>query len=443
MTGTLRDLARLRASACGLAILVSCALFVGCTSSGGKPGPSVALDLAVDPDMPLRVLASWDASAAPRAWVRFEEGRVTPVSTTGSIALLGLPADIAFTAELVTDEGVVGEASTTTGSLPAEAPELVVEGALDGGYLLVGTSPHPGAIPVLYVLDAAGRIVFYHAFPEAGAPLIGAPSGWGLQPDGGGVWVQISGTDNVGMQRVSFDASDDRWVDLPGAHHEVLRRDDGSVAYLRGETRTVNGEPATGDLLVVRATDGTERVAWDPFATLPIERHAGWYFFENIPGDWTHANGIAWNPEARQWTVSLFWLRTLVVIDDATGAIVRTLDGRVNPAPFGPQHSPRWSGDGWWVFDNADVTRGSGAVHFSPTGDVLARWFPPEKVFTAALGDVLALDDGRLLVGGGTVPATWLGAPDASPDFRIAWPGSTLVGQQHLVASLYAEPLAE
>ena len=59
------------------------------------------------------------------------------------------------------------------------------------------------------------------------------------------------------------------------------------------------------------------------------------------------------------------------------------------------------------------------------------------------LGDVAPLDDGRVLVGGGVLPTSWLGRPDEPPEIVVNWPPGTLVGQQHLVGSLSAEPLAE
>ncbi len=433
--------------------VVTCTALVACREPNGTPAGSVALDLVPDPDLPMRAVASWDADAAPRAWVRFGDGRVTPASTTGTIPLLGMPADTEIVAELVTEAGVVGEAPFHTGPAPDGLPTLDVEGEIDAGYLVVSTTPLPGTPPALYVLDRHGAIVDARSFAAWGTPRAGQPSGWGVQVEPGAAWIQLSTAAYSGALRVDWEGPIDAtpesavesgaWVELPGAHHDLCRLPDGTLAYLRAETRTIEGEAITGDLLVVRSPDGTERIVWDAFATRPLERHDAWALFPDTPGDWTHGNGVTWDPEARRWAVSLYWLREIVVVDDATGAVVQVLEGDSASAPFGPQHAVRWKDDGWWMFDNADRTRGSTAVQISPAGEVLARWSPPTMLWGGLLGDVAPLDDGRVLVGGGVLPTTWLGRPDAAPAFVVNWPPGTLVGQQHLVESLYAEPLAE
>ncbi len=445
MTGSVRLRCRSR--------MVSAAVLAACTEAGGAPGDAVVLEVTVDAASPHRAVASWDPAAAPRAWVRFGDGRVTPASTTGTIPLLGMPADTEIVAALVTDAGVVAEASFRTGPAPDDLPVLDVEGEIDAGYLVVSTTPLPGTPPALYVLDRHGAIVDARSLAAWGTPRAGQPSGWGVQVEPGAAWIQLSTASHSGALRVAWEGPVDAtpesatasgaWVELPGAHHDLCRLPDGALAYLRAETRTVEGEAITGDLLVVRSPDGSERIVWDAFATRPIERHDAWALFPDTPGDWTHGNGVTWDPDARRWAVSLYWLREIVVVDDATGAVEQVLEGDSASAPFGPQHAVRWKDGGWWMFDNADRTRGSTAVQVSPAGEVLARWSPPTMLWGGLLGDVAPLDDGRVLVGGGVLPTSWLGRPDAPPELVVTWPPGTLVGQQHLVTSLYAEPPAE
>ncbi len=404
-----------------------------------------AYDFRVDLDaaMPLRASASWDVDAAPDAWVRFGEGRVSPRSTSGEVSLLGMPPDEDIVAELVSADGVLAEATLRTGELPGWVPELTVTGSFGAGYVAAVSFPLGGDPPSLLVIDGQGRVCDYRRFEGLGRPISGHPIAWALQQEPGAAWVLL--TDEVAQRavRLPFDGSAEASVELPGAHHDLLRLEDGTLVYTRSDERVVEDRFVTGDQLVVRAPDGTERVAWDSFATLPVTRHDGWDTFLGIRGDWTHANGIAWDAEAGRWTLSLYWLHQLVVVDDADGSVVSVLDGATTPEPFGPQHAPNWNGEGWWMFDNNQPGRGSRALLLAPDGSRLGEWRPPEGGFSPALGDVAPLQDGRLLVSGGTLPDTWLVTPGAEDVFHVRWPLATSLGQQQWMASLYAEPLAE
>ena len=399
--------------------------------------------VGLDPAMPLRATASWDIDAAPDAWVRFGEGRVSPRSTSGSVLLLGMPPDEDIVAELVSEDGVLAEATLHTGDLPGWVPELETTGNFGAGYISAVSFPLGGDPPSLVVIDGQGRVCGYRRFEELSRDISGHPLAWALQQEPGAAWVLLSDTDSQRAVRIGFDGADDVVIELPGAHHDLLRLEDGALAYTRSDERVVDDRFVTGDQLVVRAPDGTERVVWDAFATLPITRHDGWDQFFAIRGDWTHANGIAWDPDAGRWAVSLYWLHQLVVIDDTDGSVVSVLDGATTPEPFGPQHAPNWTGAGWWMFDNNQPGRGSRALLLGPDGSRLDEWRPPDGGFAPALGDVTPVADGRLLVSGGTLPDTWLVTPGEDDLVRIRWPLATSVGQQQWTESLYAAPLAE
>jgi hypothetical protein len=182
---------------------------------------------------------------------------------------------------------------------------------------------------------------------------------------------------------------------------------DGTLAYLRAVTRTIDGETITGDELVLRDSNDRTLVLWNAFDALPIERHDGWSAFPEAPGDWTHANGVTVDPVTRTWTISLYWLRTLVSVDERTGAAT-LLDGRRTPEPFGPQHSPGWSGTGWWMFDNGSPSTGSRALHLGPTGELLEAWAPPGQRYTPVIGDVEHRSDDTLAVSMGPITELWV-----------------------------------
>jgi hypothetical protein len=228
-------------------------------------------------------------------------------------------------------------------------------------------------------------------------------------------------------------------VDAPGAHHDFVRFEDGSLAFLRSVERVVDDSYVTGDELVVRGPDGAERVVWNAFDTEEVTRHEGWDTFETIRGDWTHANGLTWDPTTRRWAVSLYWLHDLLVIDDATGAVVERLDGDLTPEPFGPQHAVSWVDGGWWIFDNNTPGHGSRALHLGADGGLLDQWYPPGGGFAGVLGDVSPLEDGRLLVTTGILPDLWMVTPRQEALFHVSWPQAQSVGQAEWIASLYPD----
>jgi hypothetical protein len=420
--------------------LLLATLLAGCTEETAEALADDGFEVQPDPDMPLRGIARWDETRWPEAWVSYDGDRRGVARVDGGATLLGLPEAIDVEARLVTREGVVATTTFRTGSLPGALDLPEVSGSpLEEGYLLTTRFGLDGTEPVLWAFDAEGRVVWYHQLPEIEG-VGGSPALYALRQEPGAVWVAVQGREARGVLRVPFDGSPTRWVDLPGAHHDFTLLEAGSIAYTRAAARTLDGETVTGDLLVVRAPDGTERIAWDSFATLDIRRHNGWDVMQDVQGDWTHANGIFWDPANRLWTVSLYWLRELVLIDDTTGNVVRRVEGMNTPKPFGPQHSPVRVSDGWWMLDNgngsAHATR---ALHINDEGQHVESWAPPGDPYSPAMGSVRVRRTG-IVMSMGMLNDVWVLPKSGNAPMLLRWesPGHG-VGEADWVETLDVE----
>ncbi len=410
---------------------------LACTESSGTRAPAVPLTITADPDNVTRATARWEPAAPVEVWLSHGDGVRTPITTGTEMRLLGLPAGVETTVRLESADGVLGETTFAAGALPTDlaVPELVGEPSTEEGWVAVASFGFGGPVPSVVLLDSQARTVGYWRFDDLGDVLQGHPTVYSLRHTPGVLWAMVGEAERQRIARLPIDGSEVSYLDAPGAHHDFVVRPDGSVAWLRSVTRSTDAGPVTGDEILVHAPDGTERVAWSAFDTLPIERHYGWDAFPGIPGDWTHANGLDWDPQAGRWTVSLYWLRALVVVDDASGEVVQTLVGRDTPAGFGPQHSPIWVGDGWWLYDNNDAGEGSRALHLSSQGEVLGEWLHGE--FSGAMGDVSLTDDGGLLVTAGVLPGLWRLDAELQPIWDVRWPIGHTVGQAEALADLY------
>jgi hypothetical protein len=413
------------------------ALLVACADTG-----SATLTVTLDPDMPLRATARWEVPQPVRAWVRYGEDRATAPTDATEATLLGLPAGEPVTAALVTEQGVLAEVEVAPGEIDDRVPRLTVEGdGFGAGYLVTTVAGGDGRDPMALALDGRGRVAWYAPLepylpvaPDSAATR--SPTPWALRAVDGGVLLSLTPW-NAGLVVVPFEGGSVTQVALDGAHHDLELLPDGTLAYTRAVTREVDGEPVTGDQLVVRSRDGTTRQVWDAFGTLPVTRHDGWNGMPGVTGDWTHANGIGWNPSTGQWAVSLFWLHQIVIVDDATGQVVRILDGDTLPAGFGPQHCVTWADGGWWTFDNGNGATGSSALHLADDGTLLERWTPSSVEWSPVIGDVTPFGDGQLAVSMGAVPRLHVVDAERAEVLQVrVEAGATVLGQVAWVPSL-------
>jgi hypothetical protein len=151
-------------------------------------------------------------------------------------------------------------------------------------------------------------------------------------------------------------------------NHDAQRLPNGDTVVLATSPRTivVRGKPIQyqGDMVVVLDQNFQVSWVWDPFNWLNVRRLPT---LGEGPGDWTHANSLAWSPADGNLVVSLRAQDWVIKIDYANGTgdghVIWRLgpggDFRINstaPSPwFSHQHDVRYiNGSTLVLFDNGN-----------------------------------------------------------------------------------------
>jgi hypothetical protein len=157
-----------------------------------------------------------------------------------------------------------------------------------------------------------------------------------------------------------------------GLHHEIVPLPNGNFLALSFSFQDVDYPDygtlyVAGDKIVEFTTDGEVVWTWDTFDHLdPLRIRHGFFELGPIynpetfdPGhDWTHSNGIAYDPADDSLVLSMRHQDWLVKIDHATGDILWRLGDEGDFTLVGDrwhfhQHSPYWLSDGsLLLYDN-------------------------------------------------------------------------------------------
>lgn len=376
------------------------------------------------------------ASVATVVHVRWEGkgdvefGPTTAYGTTapgrdGSATLVGNREDTEVHFRVVTGGWAGEDHVLRTGALPTEGFTLHEAGDLGSAFVLGSWMEGPSSNSGIFILDAEGQPVWAHTVE------------WGVVPavhlsDGGLLYLNSSHEEvqDARVVRVSLDGETERVVPLPYAHHDVVEVPGIDFASIVGEVREIDGEPVVGDRIVEVLEDGTQREVWNAFDHFEVAIESVSAFTAYPMGaDWTHANGLYWDPEDDAYYLSLYYLRCVVKVDRATGEQrwVFASPAGSTPGdfavtdPFGPQHAPEWVDGELMFFDNAyGRDEGSRLVRYALDGATATRtweWSHPDEVFVVVLGDVDARPDGGVL-------ASWSGTGEIfaiDADDAIRW----------------------
>jgi hypothetical protein len=321
---------------------------------------------------------SWTSDLPGDSWVEFEvDGgwpRSTPVvadaSGQHSALLLGIPAFSLVSYEVFTDEGDQIASATgeiETGGLPAGLPDLRAmfhdAGAMSPEpYMLVTTI---GAESWVVVLDRQGSVLWYlnvTADMPRRLPMASELAPWVPSVRVGSFFMdpvarakESDPATSLALQ-VDLQAQDLGAIDLGIAHHDMVTLPDGTIATLGIDVRdwydpdrdeTV---PVMGDTIVEVAPDGTRSEVYTVWDWAEPRVHDRFYQMHEDFGDWTHGNGLSYDPATDSYLFSLGGVDTVLQVERGSGTLLRELGSGgyqiQEDATFHYQHDPHWTDDG-------------------------------------------------------------------------------------------------
>ncbi len=202
----------------------------------------------------------------------------------------------------------------------------------------------------------------------------------------------------------------EEWTTDSG-HHDFVQLDDGTVAWLEFDYRQVGAARVAGDRIMERTPDGAVREVWTVWDhAAPPETPEDYL-------DWSHANALAYDEVTQDYFIGLSNLDTIWRVDRQTGGVVWRLGGHESDFVttsgdwdlFAHAHGFFVDGARVVVFDNGSPQAyESRVVEYLLEDDqhlvTLEReWFPEPAGYSFALGDLLELPGGGLLVAWGTL----------------------------------------
>lgn len=396
--------------------LAGCDDAVGPNDTADDGQSEATLILRTNDIIEVYTTASWTSSSASRTRIEVATDETSVLVTdwidgpnADDVPVLGLWTSGTFTVNLVEEGGArLATRTVTTGAGPTELSRMTVTGAASwSGYVVtqIGTPE----VQTVVVLAPNGRPVWY--WQVSGIYLNRVL----LRRDGTGVWLLASPDPALGIPgwigSVAWDGSllvdvEPVGHDGEGCSHDLLELEDGRVAFLGPDTRTIDGLEYAGDSLFALDTEGNEVELWsfwDDFAANPGVI---------APFSWTHANALRWSAERQSLWVGSREMSALVELDPATWRPVSVFGGPapsfVSPdetaLPFG-QHQFDFLDDRLVVHDNRDATRGSRVVIYDldfdaepPTAVETWEGAHEPPIFDFIMGDVSWVGAERLLV---------------------------------------------
>lgn len=285
---------RLRAliNAHGTTALLAALTVSACSDAESANGPS-RVTAELSNKIVTVVTVSWETDTETKGFVEYgltrQLGLRTPLesvtSRQHSTTLLGLPAESLVYYRVVPSEEEEDSASEIasieTGSLPAGLPSLTQTGDGLEGFMVV---PLLGKLRAVTIIDAQGRIVWYHTddreldFYRARLSVDGKSLIYNA--------AKLSGepSDASELVRVALDGSSEESFPIPFLAHDFVEHSDGTLGAIAFEDRDLDGERVRGNKLVEIAPDGTQETVWtswdcfDPTSVTGDDPEQGWTF---------------------------------------------------------------------------------------------------------------------------------------------------------------------
>lgn len=449
-------------------------MLIGCTGIADKGSSSDSGEGATETTLtPMDVTAEvstevhtvvtvrWTTPEATQGYVEFGNdaayGLRTPLTEAGTehqVVLLGLHADTEaqFRVITVTAEGEelpTENYSILTGSLPPELPALTITGEVKGwvgGYQVL---PIQGTGYAVAVVDDQGQIVWYDVL-DSDRNVMRAL----IAADRQGMVYCLTTVGGEGgtttpsvVRRVSWDGYTTEDLTFPNMDHDFTELPDGTYAAIV-LTAPPEGGPGLADSIVEMSYDGTTtREIWNAWEDPYLEP---WQ--DPAMMNWSHANGLDYDPVEDAYYISLKEIGTIVKVDRATGESLWYLNGDANAFTFTEgsemvmmQHQFELQPGGILIFDNGTGERGySRAVEYTLDEEAgvaheIWSYIRDPSVVVFAKGDVARFSDGSTQV-------VWSSAGEiqnVDPDGTVHWQLNTELGYGitfvQVVDSLYPE----
>ena len=407
-----------------------------CVAESNPPSPdsaseSTACAVTVAPvvevtEMPTVLRVTWETETETTGQVRFAgQGQATRLTastfgTTHEVLLVGLrpQSEVAFTLLVDGEVACGGEGTATTGSLnvglPDVEPRISSPEAADAG--LTAVSIIAGGAAAATLLDEEGVVVWAAAIEGAGRPV------YRVLPSLDGESILYNETANSLEQpgvlyRVSLDGEVRESFMLPGGHTDFVEFAPHEYAMLGWDIREIEGRRLMGDTIVEFDESGNTRVVWSTFDSiepdLTRQYDKGWYRDDPEVEDWTHVNGLSYDPEAGAYYVSITLDDSVARVDRASGEMTWRMGATVGDflveggePLFARPHSVQAVGNELVVFNRHTPREGSpdcgNAVRVKydvEAGEVSRQWdYSPDECLP-----VEWLGSAQKLAGGGTL----------------------------------------
>lgn len=433
----------------------------GCTRIK-SPVEDIEVSAVVSTEIPTVAEVTWAPTEGASIYVEWGldttyDHVVTPGPESTSVVLVGAPPDTDIHFRLVVDDGVetwVGEDHVVhTGARPEDLPELVVtsdDASVDwGSFILVPLFEVSEGRGWLLLVDRAGEIVWWQQ-REVFAPsaFIGRDGGVMYRTEGGFVDFEEGGIYRADWMGENVEQL---VVDDMG-HHDFMELADGTLVAIEYDVRPHDGVNLMGDRLVEYAPDGTAHEVWNSWDTLTPPVVDGDSVPSPIGTEWTHVNGVDYDPVTDRYLLSFYFDRFILAIDRSTGAIAWQLGGAdsdwkfVDDPGFGPQHAPTWVDGGVLLFDNHETgvngepSTGSRAVRYEldeVAGTAAPVWehTPAENSVALVLGDVAPTRDGNVLISTGVTSDIQVVSEEGDVLFSMKAPAGLPVGRGVVVGA--------
>jgi|ETNmetMinimDraft_26_1059896.scaffolds.fasta_scaffold25253_1 hypothetical protein len=302
--------------------------------------------------------------------------------------------------------------TATTGYPPAHLPQAEVTqvepDASLAGFLITSVLTDPS---VAVVIDGDGDYVWWHTpVGDTDAALISRVR---ISLDGR-TMVYLATTTPTGggttqeLFRLPFDGAEVKALEVAGAHHDFVERNDGNLALIALDGREVEGEHVQGEQLVEMTPDGMTTTIW-----------SAWDHFEYDPDDpitvgtgWTHANALDHDAVEDIYFLALRNRNTILAIDRATSDLLSMIGGPDSDYldPGGSPDLFEWPHQ-FQMLDGAVLAFSSGSAPWfrsealeytldkaTDTAELVWSYTADPPLFSVGYGDVSRLLDGRTMV---------------------------------------------